>query len=55
MQKKKISWVFRLTSTRGKQRFPLAAFNRLKKERTQAIPWQQKPGKTRVIPWFKPG
>ena len=19
------------------------------------LPWQQKPGKTRVIPWFKPG
>ena len=34
---KKIPWVFRLTLTRGKRRFPLAAFNRLKKERTQAI------------------
>ena len=37
LMEKKLPSVFRLTSTGGKQRFPLAAFNRLKKERTQAV------------------
>ena len=32
-----MSWVFRVTSSGRKQRFPLAAYNRLKKERSQEL------------------
>ena len=35
--KKNISWVFRVTSSGRKERFPLAAYNRLKKERSQEL------------------
>ena len=36
-KKKKLSWVFTVTSSGQKQCFPLAAYNRLKKERTQEL------------------
>ena len=37
LMQKILSWVFRVTSSGRKQRFPLAAYNRVKKARVQEL------------------